>query len=215
MEKRRLIVGLGNPGPKYEWTRHNLGFIVVREFAKKLGFSFKKESQFSGEIATGRAEMSQIYLLLPMTYMNLCGTSIRRVCDYYKIPFEDPNSFLVIVDDVYIPFGQMRLREEGSSGGHNGLKNCEAHLQTQKYARLRMGIGPKEDVQNDLLQALAFRPPLEDYVLGTFTSEEKRTLPQFVERGVSILMHWQDLGWDEAKKRVGEVSKSAGEPKGQ
>lgn len=191
--ERRLIAGLGNPGMKYEGTRHNLGFIVLSAMAKKLDLSFKKEGRFTSLLAEGMVGEAQVLLLLPMTYMNLSGGAIRKVCDYYKIPFEDPSSFLVVVDDVYIKFGSMRLRDEGSPGGHNGLKNIEEHLQTRQYARLKMGIGPKDECEWG---------PLEEYVLNGFTPEERVALPTFVERGVSLCQTWASTGWSGAKKAL-------------
>lgn len=192
--ERRLIVGLGNPGEKYSTTRHNLGFIVVGALAKKYGLSFKKEREWMSAVAAGKVGGNDVSLLLPMTYMNLSGGAVRRACDYYKIPFEDEASLLVVVDDVYIRFGSMRLKEEGTSGGHNGLKNIEEHLQTRHYARLRMGIGPEEMEEMGLL---------EEYVLSSFTASEVQSLPQFVERGVAVLEQWLNLGWEAAKKAAG------------
>lgn len=191
---RRLIVGLGNPGAKYATTRHNLGFIVVSAFAKQNGLSFKKESRFMSEEAVGKVREHDVSLLMPLTYMNLSGGAVRRVCDYYKIPFEDETSLLVVVDDIYVRFGAMRLKEEGSAGGHNGLKNIEEHLQTRHYARLRMGIGPEKVDE---------RGPLEEYVLSTFTAGEMKALPQFVESGAAVLEQWVNGGWEAAKKAVG------------
>jgi PTH1 family peptidyl-tRNA hydrolase len=191
-EKRRLIVGLGNPGSKYEMTRHNLGFLVLKALAQKCGLSFKNEAKFSGALAQGSVEKNQVLLLLPMTYMNLSGSSIRKVAEYYKISFQDPTAFLVVVDDVYLKYMTMRLRDEGSSGGHNGLKSVEESLQTKKYARLRMGIGPKVDTE------LLNGPPLEDYVLSTFSASERETLSTFVEKGAQVLQQWIISGWDGA-----------------
>lgn len=178
MEHAILIVGLGNPGVSYERTRHNLGFIVVRKLATGLGLTFKKVAKFEAELAVGSIEgrAEKLVLLLPMTYMNLSGRAVKKVVEYYKVSFSLPNCFLVVVDDVYTNFNLMRLRAQGSSGGHNGLKSLEEHLQSNEFARLRMGIGPQEE-----------RVFLEDYVLGKFTDMEQNGLPDFVARGAQVI----------------------------
>jgi len=170
-----LIVGLGNPGKKYENTRHNFGFMVVRAFAEKQGWIFKSERNLSGEVASGRIRDGRIILLLPSTYMNLSGQAVRKVLDYYKI---DPAHLIVVTDDIALDFGTLRFRDKGSSGGHNGLKDIESHLGTQEYQRLRLGIGDREH---------GF---LEDYVLAPFTAEEQKLLPKVIEEGVDFLDKW-------------------------
>lgn len=170
-----LIVGLGNPGKKYEKTRHNLGFMVVRAFGEKRGWTFKKERNLSGELAVGKEGETKVFLLLPTTYMNLSGQAVRKVIDFYQI---DLAHLIVVSDDIALDFGVLRFRDRGSAGGHNGLKDIQAHLGTQEYKRLRLGIGDRE--QGDL----------EDYVLSPFNAEEQKLLPQVIEEGVEFLSKW-------------------------
>lgn len=167
-----LFVGLGNPGPQYEMTRHNMGYLVIQSFAYRLGWSLKEDRRFSANVTKGVLENQTIHLLLPLTYMNLIGNSVRRYIDYFKIPV---NSLVIITDDIALPFEQLRLRSMGSAGGHNGLKSIEACLGTSHYKRLRMGIGhPGEKM-------------LANYVLETFSQTEQRELPAFIDRGVKVL----------------------------
>ena len=197
-EVQYLIVGLGNPGTKYEKTRHNLGFMVVEAFAKKHSLSFKRGERLEGKIAQGVVEGQKMTLLMPTTYMNLSGSAVRKAMQYFKIAREQ---VLVIVDDVYVKLGAMRLRPTGGTGGHNGLKSIEACLGTQDYTRLRMGVGPyNEDLSSGLER------PLEEFVLGYFTFSEQLVLPQVVERGVSIVERWIDQGIEPASQLAGELS---------
>ena len=129
-----MIVGLGNPGKKYEMTRHNMGYLVVQVFAHKYGWMFKEEKQLNAKIAKGKVRDAVIHLVLPTTYMNESGRAVRKVMDYYKWDIDD---LLVIVDDIALPFGEMRLRKMGSAGGHNGLESVQKHVGTTRYARLR------------------------------------------------------------------------------
>jgi PTH1 family peptidyl-tRNA hydrolase len=168
-----VFVGLGNPGKKYEMTRHNLGFLVLKAFAQEQGWKFKEESRFQAHVAKGQSGDDHIYLVLPDTYMNESGRAVRPFLDYYKL---GPSHLLVVSDDIALDFGVMRLRMRGSAGGHNGLKSIEEHLKTQHYARLRMGIGTHTEDSN-----------LVDHVLDTFTLEELKELPGFVARGVEAL----------------------------
>ena len=171
----RLIVGLGNPGKQYEFTRHNLGFIMLRSFAEKQGLKFRKSSHFSGELAGGQVNFKNITLFLPTTYMNLSGRAVKECADYYKV---DASHILVISDDINLPFGKLRLREEGGAGGHNGLKSIDSYLGTNKYPRLRVGIGDRESGD------------LTDHVLGEFKQEEKEELPLVIQSGIDLLEKW-------------------------
>ena len=178
-----LVVGLGNPGKAYEWTRHNVGFQVVDLFAQKKGFTFRRSSLVEGEIAEGNLNGKKTFLLRPMAYMNLSGYAVRRCCDYFKIAL---NHLLVVSDEADLPLGSMRLREKGSAGGHNGLKSIEEELNTQEYARLRIGI------ERPVGEELA------DYVLGRFTDEEKPKIVDVIERATQIIDLWLSEGIEAA-----------------
>lgn len=145
-------------------TRHNMGAIVVHSFCKKKNLTLKEEKRFSAIAGRALIEDADIHALFPMTYMNESGRSVRSYLTYYRL---EPEDLLVVVDDADLPFGSMRMREKGSAGGHNGLKSIEAELQTQDYARLRIGIG-RDKRQEDLA----------DYVLSTFSAEELKCLPE-------------------------------------
>src|ERR1700722_6412019 len=201
METDYLIVGLGNPGSKYEKTRHNLGFMVVEALAKKHRLSFKRGWRFSGRVASGGIDGQKVHLLMPTTYMNLSGTAIARAMHIYKVA---PPHLVVVVDDVYVEFGAMRFRAEGGTGGHNGLKSIQTCLGTQAYSRLRMGIGQK-NVEN-LPQGLEGQ--LEEYVLANFTPSELQVLPQFLESGALVVEAWISRGVE------GANSQTNAQPKG-
>ncbi len=170
-----LITGLGNPGSEYDETRHNIGFRALRAFAAKQGFVFRRALNGMGELAQGNIGETKVVLLLPMTYMNTSGNATRLFSDYFKLA---PDKLLVVCDDIYLPFGKMRLREKGSAGGHNGLKSIESHLGTLEYSRLRLGIG--EEFDGDLAE----------HVLSKFTEEEQKKLPEFLEGAVETIYHW-------------------------
>ena len=169
----RVIVGLGNPGKNYVLTRHNIGFLVVEELARRNGMSLKEDKEFHGKVAKGMVADHSVLLLMPTTYMNESGRAVRRYLDFYKIPLED---LIVVVDDVALTFGHMRLRKMGSAGGHNGLKSIEQHLGSQQYARLRMGVGRNLHCED-----------LADYVLSNFSLEEQKELSHFVLKSAKLL----------------------------
>ncbi len=157
-----VVVGLGNPGKEYEKTRHNIGFMVLQALADDLAITFRKEDRFEGY----RAKTSGLELLLPTTYMNESGRAVQKLLRYFQIA---TSKVLVVVDDMDLPFGQLRLKAFGGSGGHNGIKSLEEHLGTNQFARLRIGIG---------------RPTLgsqSNYVLGGFNQEEAKMLPKVIE----------------------------------
>jgi len=189
--KTFLIVGLGNPGSEYRETRHNIGFKVVRAFAEKQGFVFRRALNGIGELAQGVIEGNKVILLLPMTYMNTSGNAVRLFVDYFKLSLED---LLVIVDDIYLPFGTMRIKEKGSAGGHNGLKSIEAHLGSQDYPRLKMGVG--DDFKGDLAE----------HVLTRFTPKEQELLNLFIQNGAEALTYWILQGKSEAIKYANTTS---------
>ena len=155
-----LIVGLGNIGSEYENTRHNIGFSILDAFAKASNITFS--TQRYGDVASLRVKNQNLILLKPSTYMNLSGEAVRYWKNKENIPLEN---ILVVVDDLSLPFGAMRLKGKGSDGGHNGLKNIALMLQTENYARLRFGIG------NDFPRGAQV-----EYVLGRLSAEEQNTL---------------------------------------
>jgi PTH1 family peptidyl-tRNA hydrolase len=170
---KALIVGLGNPGKTYDRTRHNIGFRAVDRLAEKHGLKFK------GELAVGSIGSDSVILLKPETYMNLSGEAIVPVMRYYQI---DLSRLLVIVDDVDLPLGQLRIRINSGPGTHNGLKSVETSLQTNRYARLRIGVGDREEGD------------LASHVLGPFTPEEETLLPGVLDRAVQAVEIWLDKG---------------------
>lgn len=180
----KLLVGLGNPGIAYKKTRHNIGFLVIDEFCKKKALTITKKMRFKAQEAT----TSDLVALKPQTYMNLSGESVQKAMHFYKIALED---VLVIGDDVALPFGQLRLRAAGSSGGHNGLKSVEYYLKSQSWARLRVGVG-----------APASRQSLENFVLEPFSGPEIESLPSIVEKAVEATELWLNLGCSKAMNLV-------------
>ena len=157
-----LIVGLGNIGDEYANTRHNIGFMVLDAFAEASNLVFKDERY--GAIAEGRVKNKEFILLKPNTYMNLSGNAVRYWATKEKI---DVDHIFVVVDDLSLPFGKIRIKGSGSAGGHNGLKNIQELLGTEKYARLKFGIG------NDFPKGKQV-----DFVLGEFSEEDKAAMPE-------------------------------------
>ena len=163
-----IIVGLGNPTPEYEGTRHNVGFEVIDALARKynIDVDMKKHRAYIGK---GMIEGQKVILAKPLTYMNLSGESVRALVDYYKV---DPESeLLVVYDDISLAPGQIRIRKKGSAGGHNGIKSIINHLGTQNFQRIKVGVGEKPKNWD-----------LADYVLGTFSREDRELVDDALER---------------------------------
>lgn len=158
-----LIAGLGNPGREYENTRHNAGFLAIDRLAEKLGADVS-EKKHKGLCGKGVIDGEKVILLKPLTYMNSSGESLRAAADYYKIA---PDHVIVIYDDINLAPGQLRIRAKGSAGGHNGIKSIIAHLGTQDFPRVRVGVGEKPP-----------RMDLADYVLGHFSKEETKIMDE-------------------------------------
>jgi PTH1 family peptidyl-tRNA hydrolase len=177
-----LICGLGNPGPEYELTRHNIGFLVLDRFAEKLGADFKSDRL--GWVAKGRFKGRTFILLKPSTYMNLSGKALKYWMTQEKIDLEN---MLVITDDIALPFGKLRMRKKGSSGGHNGLGNIQELLGTEEYARLRFGVGGDFSKGRQV-----------DYVLGNFSEEEIKALPERMDKVGEGILALSTIGIDKA-----------------
>lgn len=163
----QLLVGLGNPGSRYAETRHNVGFMVLERMAARSGVPFRSQPKLHGllaELVTGPARLR---LLMPQTFMNESGRAIRAALDWYRLV---PGQLLVVVDDMDLPFGRLRLRAAGSAGGHNGLRSTIQHLGTQEFARLRIGIGAPA------LEAQERRERTVGHVLGRFSPAERPAL---------------------------------------
>lgn len=169
--KRYLIACLGNIGPEYEGTRHNAGFMVADRLADDAGVSFR--SGRYGDMATVRIKNCELLVLKPSTFMNLSGVAVRYWMNHEKLPLD---RLLVVVDDLALPFGTLRLRKSGSDAGHNGLKNIAEQLGNQRYARLRFGVG------NDFPRGGQI-----DYVLGRFPEEERKQLPERIAVAVDAI----------------------------
>ncbi|WP_454052564.1 aminoacyl-tRNA hydrolase [Clostridium sp. Marseille-Q7071] len=165
-----LIVGLGNPGDKYDKTRHNVGFDIIDLFAQKYNISINR-IKFKGIYGETTINGEKVIVLKPQTFMNLSGESVREVCDFYKIP---NNNIIVVYDDISLDIGTVRIRQKGSAGGHNGIKNIISHLSTEAFPRIKIGVGqPKYD--------------LVDHVLGKFSKEERELLEKTFEPSVQAI----------------------------
>lgn len=168
-----LVVGLGNPGPKYALTRHNIGFMQIDYFLKSVsGPSLK--SDFKAHVAKFKYEDTEVVVAEPQTYMNLSGESVRAIMDFYKIPLE---KLLVIHDEVDLPFGQMKLQKNRGHGGHNGIRDITEKMGSADYARLRLGVGRPAHPE----MAVA------DFVLQKFNDEEMTAMPAFLDKAVDAL----------------------------
>jgi PTH1 family peptidyl-tRNA hydrolase len=180
LSKLRLIAGLGNPGKDYEYTRHNLGFLVVQRLAEKLKLKFALSSLTKAMAVEGTFEGNSICLLAPLTFMNNSGVAISRFMSKKDLLPED---ILVVCDDFHLDFEQIRVRSKGSDGGHNGLSSVIQHLDTEQFARLRMGIGYPPGKKDTV-----------DYVLEEFVKAERNRLDNFIDEAVSCCLVWLSEG---------------------
>ncbi len=184
----QLIVGLGNPGTKYAQTRHNVGFDLVDLLAKKWQISLSDRKQFQGIYGEGiSSNNTKIRLLKPQTFMNLSGQSVRATLDWFKLA---PESVLVVYDDLDLPLGKIRLRLSGSAGGHNGMKSIISHLGTQKFPRVRIGIGQSTGEKDTIAHVLGKFSKAEnivvDEVIYLVNDAIELSLKQGVEKAMSL-----------------------------
>ena len=168
-----VIIGLGNPGKEYEKTPHNVGFLMVDEIARANNIEFKLEKKHEAMIGTGFISGKKCHIIKPMTYMNLSGNAVRSFVEYYNIPL---NELVVIYDDMDLPIGKLRIRKNGSSGGHKGMKSIIENLKSTEISRIRIGIDkPKNGVQ------------VVDYVLHKLTKAEMTLLEPTINKGTEMI----------------------------
>ena len=183
----RLVVGLGNPGREYARTRHNVGFLAVDELVGRLA-GVSGRSRFRALVSEGVRGTEKIVTVKPQTFMNLSGTSVREAIHWYKLDLED---VLVVVDDMDLPLGQIRLRPDGSAGGHNGLKSIFSELGTTTVPRMRVGIGRGGGSSTA-------------HVLSRFNESEAAELPEIVEHAVDATERWIDVGIVSAMNEINQ-----------
>ena len=182
-----LVVGLGNPGPKYDWTRHNMGFLVIDELAEREKIPVQK-LKFKALTNTVVIGDQSVLLMKPTTYMNLSGGAVGEAARFYKIP---PERILVISDDVALPQGKLRIRRSGSAGGHNGLKDIIAHLGGDGFPRIKVGVGGKPHPDSDMA----------DWVLGKFTGQDKKVMEDAIQRAADAVETLLKYGVDQAMSK--------------
>ncbi len=201
MDDLRLIVGLGNPGPEYAKTRHNAGFMVAERVAGRLGGQWRTEPGFKARCALGRLGTLRVLCCEPQTYMNLSGEAVAKVSAFYRVPLQ---ALLVVVDDADLELGRIRLRADGSSGGHHGLESVERHLGTRGYARLRVGIG--REAGREAAREITGR------VLGRFAANEQALVEAVLERAADQALCWAVDGVMRAMNLYNGVAIDPGNP---
>lgn len=178
----KLIVGLGNPGNEYKGTRHNVGFEVIEELAERHNIAVRRRTLRS-VLGDGMIEGEKVILARPMTYMNASGEAVSAICRMYKI---EPEEVIVLVDDIALPAGKLRLRLKGSAGGHNGLTSVQQHLKTDNYPRIRVGVGGAQPGR------------MVDHVLGKFRPEEREEISEAIDRAADAVEAAMREGFEKA-----------------
>ncbi len=178
-----LIVGLGNPGKKYDKTRHNVGFDFIDKLASDYNIQFKTNKKQKAEVGMGFIGIHKVILVKPSTYMNLSGEAVRAVMDYYGVDYDD---IIVVYDDMDLDIGKIKLRPKGSSGGHNGIKSIISHLGTQEFKRIKVGIGKHQFMST------------VDYVLGKFETENRLLIDESIVRSIMATKSYLDSTFTDA-----------------
>ncbi|MCT4612681.1 MAG: aminoacyl-tRNA hydrolase [Clostridia bacterium] len=179
----KIVIGLGNPGAKFDETRHNVGFDIIDAFVDEKGLKIDK-NKFKGIYTKFKLNGEDVVVLKPETYMNLSGESVIEVMNFFKVTNED---IIVIYDDISLDVGKIRIKKKGSAGGHNGIKNIIKMIGTEEFDRLRFGVGNKPDYMD-----------LADYVLGRFNKEDKVIVDREIKTAVEALNVYLSAGIDEA-----------------
>ena len=187
----KLIVGLGNPGEEYKFTRHNIGFLVLDEFARANDIKFKINKRFNALVSEGIIGREKVLLAMPQTFMNLSGNSVRRMLSWLKTETDD---MFVVMDDIALPFGSIRIRPEGSSGGHNGLNSIIDSIGCQEFPRMRVGILGRKNVKD-----------LSNYVLARFTKPEQKGLPEILKAASQACECWVREGVNAAMDKFNQI----------
>lgn len=194
MTSPHLIAGLGNPGAEYARTRHNAGFLLADRLAQEWGAAWKSASRFEAEVAKAGRGDRVVWLAKPVTYMNASGESVGALVRYYRVPLAQ---VLVLVDDADLPLGTVRLRPDGSSGGHHGLDSIEAQLGTRGYARLRLGIGRVDAAGREIA----------GHVLGRFGPDEAEVFGRVLTHAMGQVTCWVEEGIEKAMNRYNGLAK--------
>jgi PTH1 family peptidyl-tRNA hydrolase len=194
MENLKVMVGLGNPGKQYARTRHNAGFLVLEELGSRAKVQWHAEPRRQARIARVAVGSEPVLLVMPETFMNSSGQAVRAVVDYYQVALAN---LLVIVDDADLPFGELRLRQKGSAGGHHGLESVAESLGTQDYSRLRVGIGRGPGAEREIT----------DFVLTRFNADELKGLDELVKRAADQAECWAISGPAQAMTKYNGIMK--------
>lgn len=192
MEDALLIVGLGNPGPEYSRTRHNAGFMAVDRLAARKKSTWRLEKRFEARVAAADAGRSKLWLCQPQTFMNASGEAVGKLAAYYRVT---PGRILVISDDADLPLGEIRMRPAGGTGGHHGLESIQAHLGTQDYPRLKIGIGRRADGVRQIT----------GHVLGRISDEESKLFDRVLDRAADQAECWLDAGIQKAMNQFNGI----------
>jgi PTH1 family peptidyl-tRNA hydrolase len=196
----KVVIGLGNPGSQYERTRHNVGWLVLDRLADRAGLTGRQKARDAAVSVRGRYRGSDLLLVKPTTYMNLSGVAVRKILAREHAPLED---MLIVVDDFDLPFGKLRMRAEGSAGTHNGLRSIVAEMGTQKWARLRVGIGVGADGHGGSAR---------DHVLTRFSALEEGQLPAVLDAAADAVETWMTDGPLRAAERFNAWKPASPEP---
>ena len=189
----KLLVGLGNPGSEYNKTRHNVGFMVLEEMARQNNCSFRESKKLYGRTCEIGSGINKTRLLMPNTYMNESGKSVRSAKDWFNL---NSHQLIVLVDDMDLPLGKIRVRTQGSSGGHNGLKSIINHLGTNEFKRLKIGIGSPSEIQKER------KSKTVSHVLGRFSEEEFAILNFIIKEIISCIESITYNNWEKITSRL-------------
>ena len=184
MKSEKFIIGLGNPGKTYKNNRHNIGFLFIEEVANKYGLKLNKKNKLFCNYCEYFINDVNYRLFMPSTFMNNSGDSVKAIIDWYKI---NPEKLFIIVDDIDLPFGKIRFRKKGGSGGHNGLKSIIEKIKTKEFKRIRIGIGSPPDLKKEK------RSNTIAHVLGDFSSREKLNLDEIFKKIIESIEKWDTI----------------------
>jgi len=190
----KIVVGLGNPGLKYEFTRHNIGFRVVDSLARDIETEFKKVKSYYSLISRGMLNNHKVMMVKPQTFMNLSGRAVSKVVSYYKIPLQD---LLIVYDDLNLEFGQVRIRKKGSAGGHKGIESIMQYLHSKEIPRLRIGIGSP---------SVSFNFDCASYVLSNFSDDEEDRIKETIKLSTKAIKTAIEEGFEKAMRKYNRKS---------